>query len=77
MSQQVRWLIADGRNVQVLEQPCYEGWKTNGRQRQGPIQLKVADLFDHQTGQWKSQVIDDFLGSNAMQQIEMTVKNLV
>lgn len=56
MAQQVRWVIGDGTRVQVSGQPWYDGWDNTGRQRQGQLNLKVADLFDNQTGQWKSQM---------------------
>lgn len=66
LRERVIWEMGDGKNIGALNQPWFRGWEvTTVRMNQNRM-LMVADLFDENTGKWKTDMIVVALGDEAM-----------
>lgn len=77
MIQMARWQIGDGEKVPVLDQPWYQGWeitRISAHMRIEVANMKISDLYDHGTQQWRRQLITRVLGPQALYHIEHSIQ---
>ncbi|KAJ4758032.1 Ribonuclease H-like superfamily protein [Rhynchospora pubera] len=67
----VTWLIKDGMKVNTISQPWYLGWEITNRLASDHGQLKVAELYDQQSGVWKEGQLNLLFGRQNAQVIQM------
>lgn len=63
------WHIGEGTNIAALNQPWYEGWTTKRITNNRDRNVKVSQLYDHTTQQWRKEDIINLLGSDALEAI--------
>lgn len=63
------WHICEGTNIAALNQRWYEGWTTKRITNNRDRNVKVSQLYDHTTQQWREEDIINLLGSDALEAI--------
>ncbi|KAJ4786479.1 RNA-directed DNA polymerase (reverse transcriptase)-related family protein [Rhynchospora pubera] len=70
----VNWQLFDGKKVEVLSQPWYEGWQVATQAIRRNRMIKIADVFDFDADQWRREEISNLLGESVADHIMQTVK---
>ncbi|KAJ4763344.1 RNA-directed DNA polymerase (reverse transcriptase)-related family protein [Rhynchospora pubera] len=70
----VCWDIQNGKKALAISQPWFRDWQGQNNATNSDRKLKVGDLFDSDTGQWKQEQIERIFGSHIAAQITNTVQ---
>ena len=71
----LKWQIGDGTRIQATAQPWFDNWRESGTVQGVGEEITVAQLYDHQTNQWRKEQIVTLLGEQAFQQIQQMVRH--
>ncbi|KAJ1700995.1 hypothetical protein LUZ63_000774 [Rhynchospora breviuscula] len=72
--QNIRWQIGDGEKVQVMSQPWYSNWQIVQQASRSDRKIKVSQIFDAGTNEWRREEIARLLGDDAVAQIVQNVQ---
>ncbi|KAJ3699752.1 hypothetical protein LUZ61_003457 [Rhynchospora tenuis] len=67
--EQVLWHLENGKNVTALSQPWFQGWTVQEVASPKDRKIRVSELVDGQTGQWKVDELSRLFQHQQVQQI--------
>ncbi|KAJ4774067.1 Ribonuclease H-like superfamily protein [Rhynchospora pubera] len=74
LKEEVCWQIWNGQKAYAVSQPWFQGWQTQSGASTADKKLKVRDLVDTQTNQWREDQLVRLFGPQEAIQILSTVR---